>query len=769
MKYPWGGPTKSESRLCENNCSHFYRDVGMVLYGLHGRILEKELYRRGETKLEGVRRHWKSGGGKLRVLALPRNLESLGDLSAQALSKRIATSAKKMDLYWLFCSSMSNESNWGFLKLRVGDLSEYFRLSKDSSAQKTISEAVDFAEKNKTWKFWPCCFCDEKFIDWGLLMQYLVQEHNNNIEHKVKEWLDPEVDAYQADMIGNGPGPITSLHLFFKELQLKHVLGLLEVKLTPHRHHNAVADDGSTATCTICDEKVVVLPDSGDLVDAIESIRVQELEKRKQGAMYVPQSCESILRKRQELAGAVNDDMSMSSKIPEFFTFFVMFCGSLCSVLQLDNIEIEVGTAYTANDSHTFLAQAQLEKLIDEDAKQKSEAVAEAFLSELALDAEKNTRKGGNPAKLPKETRRTNKKKSDHRKVKDPKEKEEESHIPAGHNGYHPSSETGVAVSADELKLQEEELKHKIQFQEEERKLEENLAHLRLIEEEAKQKNLAKQTKDADTLGDDGGNKNDIAVSQPLIHNQNVVLHDSSEIYTGSRTDKNLVYLFSDILQAEKNLPLTTSESVLLEATLGEEALGHCQLMSHSKICVSDALGPGLRNDPGEFNCFLNVIVQHPHVHIGKHCLVCALQEVFNALSVASAKMQREVVSPTSLRNALSALNPESNFFQESMEPECACDKLFKLVERDFELSYLVCEDKLGGCGKPNSLSSFIFTPHVHNRTPHLWKIRLGFLGWQCAAGIEGFVVAAAAEFDMGLGFVKVEDGDIGDYVGVLR
>ncbi|PSR95786.1 Actin cytoskeleton-regulatory complex protein [Actinidia chinensis var. chinensis] len=277
---------------------------------------------------------------------------------------------------------------------------------------------------------------------------------------------------------------------------------------------------------------------------------------------------------------------------------------------------MKVGTVYAANDSHTFLAQAQLEKLIDEDAKQKSEAVAEAFLSELALDAEKNTRKGGNPTKLPKETRRANKKKSDHRKVKDPKatrgdelnvvreEKEEESHIPAGHDGYHPSSETGVAVSADELKLQEEELKHKIQFQEEERKLEENLAHLRLIEEESKQKNLAKQTKDADTLGDDGWN---------------VVLHDSSEIYTGSRVLKLEVERTArgrvmahqdpslgkstmpedfcrasascshdnaqqDILQAEKNLPLTTSQSMLLEAPLGEEALGHCQLMSHSKI-----------------------------------------------------------------------------------------------------------------------------------------------------------------------------------------
>ena len=60
-----------------------------------------------------------------------------------------------------------------------------------------------------------------------------------------------------------------------------------------------------------------------------------------------------------------------------------------------------------------------MEKLFQEDAKQKSEAAAEAFLSELSLDAEKNTREGGNPAKLPKETKRASKKKRDHRKVKD--------------------------------------------------------------------------------------------------------------------------------------------------------------------------------------------------------------------------------------------------------------------------------------------------------------------------------------------------------------
>ncbi|XP_057464986.1 uncharacterized protein LOC130754757 [Actinidia eriantha] len=42
--------------------------------------------------------------------------------------------------------------------------------------------------------------------------------------------------------------------------------------------------------------------------------------------------------------------------------------------------------------------------------------------------------------------------------------------------------------------------------------------------------------------------------------------------------------------------------------------------------------------------------------------------------------MQREAVSPTSLRNALSALNPESNFFQE-VQIKDASEVLVKILE----------------------------------------------------------------------------------------
>lgn len=50
---------------------------------------------------------------------------------------------------------------------------------------------------------------------------------------------------------------------------------------------------------------------------------------------------------------------------------------------------------------------------------------------------------------------------------------------------------------------------------------------------------------------------------------------------------------------------------------------------------------------------------------MGDPCVVCALYEIFMALSKASVDTHREAVAPTSLRVALSNLYPDSNFFQE--------------------------------------------------------------------------------------------------------
>uniref|UniRef100_A0A7N0TYL4 USP domain-containing protein n=1 Tax=Kalanchoe fedtschenkoi TaxID=63787 RepID=A0A7N0TYL4_KALFE len=94
-------------------------------------------------------------------------------------------------------------------------------------------------------------------------------------------------------------------------------------------------------------------------------------------------------------------------------------------------------------------------------------------------------------------------------------------------------------------------------------------------------------------------------------------------------------------------------------------------------------MGTGLKNEVGEYNCFLNVIIQSlwhitqfrkelfgrsisEHVHVGDPCVVCALHGIFTDLSLAYTDPRREAVAPTSLRLALSNVYPDSNFFQEA-------------------------------------------------------------------------------------------------------
>ncbi|MCL7042070.1 hypothetical protein MKW94_021139 [Papaver nudicaule] len=169
--------------------------------------------------------------------------------------------------------------------------------------------------------------------------------------------------------------------------------------------------------------------------------------------------------------------------------------------------------------------------------------------------------------------------------------------------------------------------------------------------------------------------------------------------------------------------------------------------------------GIGLKNEAGEYNCFLNVIIQSLwhltcfreeflgkkkslHLHVGDPCAICALYDIFMALSTASADMQTEAVAPTSLRVALSNLYPDSDFFQEKMRcnscgleskhlkytsffhninasalrtAKILCDSSFGELLYNVGMSQqLACDPEFGGCGKLNYIHHFLSTPpHV--------------------------------------------------------
>ncbi|CAO2826742.1 unnamed protein product [Amaranthus hypochondriacus] len=137
--------------------------------------------------------------------------------------------------------------------------------------------------------------------------------------------------------------------------------------------------------------------------------------------------------------------------------------------------------------------------------------------------------------------------------------------------------------------------------------------------------------------------------------------------------------------------------------SLGTEAAD----VSSVNVNELDVCGAGLQNKIGEYNCFLNVIIQSlwhirrfreeflrrspsEHVHVGDPCVVCALFEILTALSVASGNAKSEPVAPTTLRMALSNLYPESNFFQEGQMNDASevLAVIFECLHQSFTSGY---------------------------------------------------------------------------------
>ncbi|KAK8587419.1 hypothetical protein V6N13_086406 [Hibiscus sabdariffa] len=139
-----------------------------------------------------------------------------------------------------------------------------------------------------------------------------------------------------------------------------------------------------------------------------------------------------------------------------------------------------------------------------------------------------------------------------------------------------------------------------------------------------------------------------------------------------------------DTYQARQRLPLSSGSRPVERVPLEVKNQGiSANAVSSEGLIETDVFGRGLLNEVGEYNCFLNVIIQSlwhlrqfrdeflrrsasDHAHVGDPCVVCALYEIFTALNIASSDARREPVAPTSLRIALSNLYPDSNFFQEA-------------------------------------------------------------------------------------------------------
>ncbi|XP_011042624.1 PREDICTED: uncharacterized protein LOC105138272 isoform X4 [Populus euphratica] len=362
--------------------------------------------------------------------------------------------------------------------------------------------------------------------------------------------------------------------------------------------------------------------------------------------------------------------------------------------------------------------RAHLEDLAEKDATEKSNAAGEAFLAELALDSKKGTQGRSDISRNTLEKGKDRRKNKEYKKTKELKvAAASEQHLlqdvtnergsfPVASDGDYPDSQCHLSRNDDDLRQQEEEFRWKIEIEEEERMLEESLEYQRRIENEAKLKHLAeKQYKKSHiTLPEklSGGICNicfDPAADscEPLEQltqksgfPNNLVgmpMTTASEQSTGGNVEGGpsdrwsvTPNLGDSATKTLRQLQVEEDDEERFQADL-ERAVRQ-SLVATENVDGTDVFGTGLKNDIGEYNCFLNVIIQSlwhlrrfrdeflsrsksEHVHVGDPCVVCALYDILTAISMASTDTRREAVAPTSLRIALSNLYPNSNFFQE--------------------------------------------------------------------------------------------------------
>ncbi|KAF5201079.1 Ubiquitin carboxyl-terminal hydrolase-related protein [Thalictrum thalictroides] len=119
-------------------------------------------------------------------------------------SRKVVSSTDRMNHVRPYWNSMTLGRKQSLLEVSVHDLRTHFGSSKDGVATDVISEAISFAEANKTWKFWICCSCNETFTDLESQVQHVLREHMGNLSPKLHSVLPQEVDTDWVEMLLNG-------------------------------------------------------------------------------------------------------------------------------------------------------------------------------------------------------------------------------------------------------------------------------------------------------------------------------------------------------------------------------------------------------------------------------------------------------------------------------------------------------------------------------------------------------------------------------------
>lgn len=126
-----------------------------------------------------------------------------GDRRKYGNARKNRFSSERKDFVQTYWNSIRADMKKELFRIKISDLKAYFVLAKDGLANEVLSEALLFAETNKTWKFWICYQCGDKFADSESHMHHVVQDHMGNLLPKMQSVLPQNVDNKWLDMLLN--------------------------------------------------------------------------------------------------------------------------------------------------------------------------------------------------------------------------------------------------------------------------------------------------------------------------------------------------------------------------------------------------------------------------------------------------------------------------------------------------------------------------------------------------------------------------------------
>ncbi|KAJ6411641.1 hypothetical protein OIU84_008259 [Salix udensis] len=340
--------------------------------------------------------------------------------------------------------------------------------------------------------------------------------------------------------------------------------------------------------------------------------------------------------------------------------------------------------------------RAHLEDLAEKDATEKSDAAREAFLAELALDSKKGAQGRSDSSRNTLEKGKDKRKNKEYKKTKDSKvaAASEQQLLQDSTNGRgsfpdpsdvdFPDSQSRLSRSclgddenccsdsaSDDSREPLEQLMRK-------RGLPNNLDGMPLTAASGGISHLLEEVQRVAFSDRRSGRRSRRLKSSSRSSDgkNQPMLSETENAEIGSIT----LNLGDSATRTLRQLKVEEEDEERFQADL-EKAMRQ-SLVATVNVDGTDVFGTGLKNDIGDYNCFLNVIIQSlwhlrrfrdeflirsrsEHVHVGDPCVVCALYDILAAMSIASMDTRREAVAPASLRIALSNLYPNSNFFQE--------------------------------------------------------------------------------------------------------